>query len=68
MTRIQLLEVGQAIRAKRYASGLRLWDVAVLTGLHVNTVVLAERGASSRESLQRICSALSITLEPEGAL
>ena len=56
--------LGQAIKARRTQSGLRLEDAAVLCGVAKQTIMKIEHGhpTSQLQSILQICSALGIKI------
>lgn len=56
--------LGQAIKARRTQSGLRLEDAAALCGVAKQTFMKIEHGhpASQLKSILRVCSALGIKI------
>lgn len=58
--------MGQAIKARRTQSNLRMKDVAALGGVAVQTVMQIEHGLPSKfSSVLQVCSALGLKLEIE---
>jgi len=63
-----LSELGASIREERLRLGLSLFRAAtrVRPPCHPNSVLLAERGATSRVMAARIARALGVTLSEDG--
>ncbi len=61
---LSALLLGQAIKARRTQSGLRLEDAAALCGVAKQTFMKIEQGSPTSElqSILRICSALGIKI------
>ena len=59
--------LGQAIRARRTQSGLRLEDAAALCGVSKQTLLNIEHGLATGKlaNVLQICSGLGITLKVE---
>lgn len=55
-----LSDRGARLREDRQRQGLSLYKTAVKAGVHPNSVMLAERGATSERTLERIEVALGI--------
>jgi len=53
-----LSEFGAQVRKDRLAKGLSLYKAAVLARVHPNSVMLCERGATSKAMAERISRAL----------
>jgi len=53
-------ERGALLRGVRQEKKVSIFRLAVKTGLHPNTVMLAEKGAASERSLARIAKALGV--------
>lgn len=56
-------EHGARLRRERRRRKLSLYRLAVLAGVHPNSVLLAERGAVSVETFARIAEALGLRWE-----
>ncbi len=53
-----LRQVGVRLRKERNRQRLSMYRLAVLAGVHPNSVLLAERGAASIATIKRIAIAL----------
>ena len=51
-------QVGVRLRKERQRRQLSMYRLAVLAGVHPNSVLLAERGAASIATIKRIATAL----------
>lgn len=55
-----LSERGARLREERLRAGLSLYRLATIARVHPNSVMLAERGATSEAMLDRIAAALGL--------